>query len=88
MTRTEKMGISQTRHPYEATNAFGGAAVHVQRARYTAGKLGHAHELAKLQQGALSVLGKGFVTATLWRLFALILLLTLTFKRTVLVLLK
>ncbi len=88
MTETEKTEISLATHPYEASSSFGGAVVNVQRAGCTAGKLSHTIELAKEQLGALSVWGKGFVNAILWRLFVLILLLTLTSIRTVLVLLK
>jgi len=62
--------------------------MHVQRARSTAGKLRQAIELPKLQQGALSVLGKGFVNATLCKLFVQMLLLILMSKRMVSVLLK
>ena len=89
MTRTEKMGISLTAHPYKATNAFGGAALSVKRARCTAGRLVQAVELlAEAHMDVLFVLGKGLVNATLWRLFVLISLLTLTLKRMVSVPLK
>jgi len=89
MTRTEKMGISLTTHPYKATNSSGGVAKSVQRARSTAGRLPHTVKLlATLQEGALSVQGKGFVSATLCILFVLISLLTLTLNRMVSVLLK
>ncbi len=63
--------------------------MNVQWAKSTAGRLPHTVEiLTKRQQGALFASGVGFVNATLWKLFVLISLLTLTFKRTVSVLLK
>ena len=62
--------------------------MNVQRARCTAGKLGQATELAKVQQDALSVQGVCFVNATLCKPFVLVLLLILTLKRMVSLLLK
>ncbi len=63
--------------------------MNVQWAKSTAGRLPHTVEiLTKRQQGALFASGVGFVTATLWKLFVLRSLLTLTFKRMVSVLLK
>ena len=89
MTRIEKMRTSLTTQPYKARSSFGGIAKNVQRARYIAGRLERTDGLwAKGQQVALFVLGKCFVSATLWKLFVLILLLTLTVKQMVSVLLK
>ncbi len=63
--------------------------MNVPRARCTAGRLGHPIvPYAKSQQDALVVLGTSFVTATLWKLFVLILLLILMLKRMVSLLLK
>ncbi len=51
----------------------------VQKARYTAGRLPHATELqVEIPGDALVVLGKSFVSATLWKLCVLMLLLILT----------
>jgi len=89
MTETEKMEIFLAIQHYRATSSFGGIVMHVQRARSTAGRLVQAVELlANFHQGALFVLGKRFVYVTLWKLFVLILLLTLTLKRMVSILLK
>ena len=53
--------------------------MNVQRAERTAGRLGQNIEtLKKRQLGALVALGIRFVTATLWKLFVLKLLLILT----------
>ena len=61
----------------------------VQRARCTAGRLGHPIEVLSIRhQGALSVLDITFVCATLWRLFVPTLLLTLTVAEMVSVPLK
>ena len=61
----------------------------VPRARCTSGMLAQLNEiLLEGQQGALFVLGIKFVSATLWRLFVPILLLTLTVTEMVLVPLK
>ncbi len=74
---------------YRATSSFGGAAMHVQRARSTAGRLLHTVELlAELRQDAHFALVIKFASATHWRLFVLMLLLTLMLNRTVSVLLK
>ncbi len=63
--------------------------MNVQRAERTAGRLGQNIEtLKKRQLGALVALGIRFVTATLWKLFVLKLLLILTLSRMVSVLLK
>jgi len=89
MTKIEKMGISLTTQPYKARSSFGGIAKNVQRARYIAGRLEQTCGLlAKGQQDAPFVLGKCFANATLWKLFVLMLLLTLTVKKMVSVLLK
>ncbi|DBB13637.1 TPA: hypothetical protein ACH3X3_000658 [Trebouxia sp. C0006] len=59
-------------------------AMHVQRARSTAGKLDQAIELlTKRQLGAHFVPGVRFVNAALWKLFVLNSLLTLTLNRMV-----
>jgi len=89
MTETARMEIFLTTRHYEATSAFGGAAMNVPRARCTAGKLRlivGPHK--KGQQDALIVKGTSFVSATLWKLSVLILLLILTLKKMVSLLLK
>ena len=89
MTRMEKTEIFLTTQHYEATSSFGGAAINVPRARCTAGRLVLSlGPYAKIQQDALVVLGRSFVSATLWKVFVLMLLLTLTSNRMVSVLLK
>lgn len=61
----------------------------VQRARCTSGRLAHLIDFLSIRhQDALFVLGRTFVSATLWRLFVPMLLLTLTVRAMVLVLLK
>ena len=61
----------------------------VQRARYTAGKLPQTTEpVTDTPEDALAVLGKSCVSATLWKLFVLMLLLILTSRTMVSVLLK
>jgi len=83
------MEISLPTQHYRATSSFGGIVMHVQRARSTAGRLVQAIELlANFYQGALFVLGIKSASATLWKVFVLILLLILTLSRMVLVLLK
>jgi len=63
--------------------------MNVQRARCTAGRLRLSlGPRAKSQQDVLAVLGTSFVSATLWKLYVLILLLILTLKRMVSLLLK
>ena len=63
--------------------------MHIQRARSTAGRLLHAIEsLSRDHQDALVVWGESSVNATLWKVFVLMLLLTLTSNRMVSVLLK
>ena len=63
--------------------------MNVQGAKITAGRPPQKIEtLRKRQQGALFALGVRFVIATLWKLFVLRLLLTLTLNRMVSVLLK
>jgi len=89
MTGTKKMEIFLTTGHYKATNSFGGAAMNVPRARCTAGRLVQLIEPhAKSQQDALVVLGTSFVSATLWKLSVLIVLLMLTLKTMVSLLLK
>ncbi len=74
---------------YEAASSFGGSATIVLRTRCIAGKLRHSTEpQSKSQQDALAVLGTSFVSATLWKMYVLILLLILTLKRMVSLLLK
>ena len=85
MTETGRMETSLPIRHYEATNSFGGAAKVVQKARCTAGKLRQPH--VPLAEVALFVLGRSCVSATLWKLFVLTLLLTLTVKQMVSVLL-
>ena len=88
MTGTKKMEIFLTTGHYKATNSFG-AAMNVPRARCTAGRLVQLIEPhAKSQQDALVVLGTSFVSATLWKLSVLIVLLMLTLKTMVSLLLK
>ncbi len=60
----------------------------VQKARYTAGRLPQIIELARGQEDALVVLGTSCVSATLCKLFVLMLLLILTSRGMVSVLLK
>jgi len=87
--KTEKMGISLTTRHYKARSSFGGIAKNVQMARYIAGRLEQTNGLlAKGQQDAPFVMAKCFVSANLWKLFVLMLLLTLTVKQMVSVLLK
>ena len=62
--------------------------MNVPRARCTAGRLGLSLVPAKLKQDALIVKGISFVSATLWKLSVLILLLILTLKKMVSLLLK
>ncbi len=88
MTETTTMETFLTIHHYRATNSFGGVAKSVQRARCTAGRLPQINELARGQEDALAVLARCFVSATLWKLFVLMLLPILTLKRTVSLLLK
>jgi len=89
MTRMEKTEIFLTTRHYEATSSFGGAAINVPRARCTAGRLVLSlGPYAKIQQDALVVLGRSFVSATLCNQSILILLLILTLKRMVSLLLK
>ena len=89
MTRMEKTEIFLTTRHYEATSSFGGAAINVPRARCTAGRLVLSlGPYAKIQQDALVVLGRSFVSATLCNQSILIKLLILTLKRMVSVLLK
>jgi len=77
-----------TRH-YEATSSFGGSAINAQRARCTAGRLAQSiGPHPKIHQDALAVLGTSFVSATLWKLYVLILLLILMLRRMVSLLLK
>ena len=72
MTGTEKMETFPATQCYRAESSFGGAAMHVQWAESTAGKLVQPVELLEnIKQVALSVLGTSFVNATLWRLFIL-----------------
>ncbi len=88
MAKTQKMEILTTQR-YEAASSFGGSGRNAQRVMCTAGRLRHAIVLpTKLQQDALSVLGTSFVSATLWKLSVLILLLILTLKRMVSLLLR
>ena len=77
------MATSLTTRHYEAANSFGGSAINVARARCTAGRLGLTLVLANYQQDAPIVLGTSFVSATLWKLSVLILLLILTLNRMV-----
>ncbi len=88
MTETARTEAFLTIQHYAATNSFGGAAKSVQRARCTAGRLPQIIELARGQEDALAVLGASCVSATLWKLFVLMLLLILTSKRMESVLLK
>ncbi len=90
MIETEKMETFLTTHHYKATSSFGGSAMHAQRAGCTAGRLLHTVEQGKpkRQQDALVVLGSSFVSAIVWKMYVLILLLTLTLKRIVSLLLK
>jgi len=89
MTETTRTETFLTTRHYKATSSFGGVAVNVPKARCTAGRLGHSIEpRAKSQQDALVVLGKSFVSATLWKLSVLISLLILMLKRMVSLLLK
>jgi len=89
MTETEIMVISRTTQRCHVANSFGGNAKNVQKTRYTAGNLPQIVEpLAKRHQDALVVLDNSCVNATLWKLYVLILLLTLMLGKTVLVLLK
>ena len=89
MIETEKMETFLTTHHYKATSSFGGSAMHAQRAGCTADRLLHTVEQGrpKRQQDAL-VLGSSFVSAIVWKMYVLILLLTLTLKRIVSLLLK
>ncbi len=89
MTETEEVETSLTTQHYEATSSFGGSAMHAQRARCTAGRLAQTVEPpAKSQQDVLAVLGRSFVSATLWKLSVLTLLLILMLNRMVSQLLK
>ena len=89
MTETAKMVISLTTQRCKATSSFGGSAMSVQKARYTAGGVVHTiGPLARTQEDVLFVLGISFVNATLWKLSVLMLLLILTSKRMVSVLLN
>jgi len=89
MTGMEKMETFLTTRHYKATSSFGGAAKSVQRARCTAGRLGHSIEpYKKSQQDALVVLGTSFVSATLWKLSVQMLLLISMSKTMVSLLLK
>ena len=73
MTGMEKMETVLTIQHYAATNPFGGVAKSVQRARYTAGRLGPPlgppRLYAKGLQDALVVLGTSFASATVWEQF-------------------
>ena len=58
MTGTEKMELFLTTRHCEAASSFGGAAMHVPRARCTAGRLGRFLEPQAVSwQDALVVLG-------------------------------
>jgi len=83
------METSLTTQLWKQTSWFGGIAMSVQRARCTSGMLAQLNEIPlEGQQGALFVLGINFVSATLWRLFVPILLLTSTVTEMVSVPLK
>ena len=76
MTETEEAEIFLTTRHCKAASSFGGSAMNAQKTRWTAGKLVlplGPHK--KTRQGALVVLGRSFVSATLWKLSVLILLL-------------
>jgi len=88
MTETVTTETSLTTQRCKAASRFGGVAMNVQKARYTAGRLPRINEMARLQEDALVVLGTSCVSATLWKLCVLMLLLTLTLKKMVSVLLK
>ncbi len=81
MTETARKEAFLTARHYTATNSFGGAAKSVQEARCTAGRLPQIIELARGQEDALAVLGTSCVSATLWKLFVLMLLLILHQKK-------
>lgn len=56
----------------KAATSFGGIAMSVQTARYTAGRRTHkANPLASTHQDALAVLGRSCVSAVLWKLYSL-----------------
>ena len=66
MTETARTETFLKIQHYKATNSFGGVAVNVQKARYTAGKLHQIVELlAQRHQDALAVLDESCVNATL-----------------------
>ncbi len=89
MTETARTEFFLTKQHYEATSLFGGAVMNVPRVRCTAGRLRHAIEpQSKIRQDALVVMGTSCVSATLWKLYVLILLLILMLKKMVLLLLK
>ena len=74
---------------YEAKSSSGGNARNAQRPWCTAGRLAQVVEPhPRRQLGALVVLGRSFVNATLWKLSVPTLLLILTLKRMVSLLLK
>ena len=89
MTETARMGTFLTTQHYEATSLFGGVVVNIPRVRCTAGRLRHAIKpQANIRQDALVVVGSSCVSATLWKLYVLILVLILMSKRMVSLLLK
>ena len=89
MTRTEKMEYFLTTRHYAVASSFGGSAMNAQRARCTAGRLAQSIEPhPKNSEDALIVLVTSSVSATLWKLSVLMLLLILMLKRMVSLLLK
>ncbi len=89
MTRTEKIEYFLTTRHYAVASSFGGSARNAQRASYTAGRLAQSIEPhPKSSEDALVVLSTSFVSATLWKLSVLILLLILTSETMVSLLLR